>query len=87
MRSTAWIRSNISRRFPFTRGFSGGSGCFPSEDVEKLWVQRQKYYGLDELGRETKGPDVSYNRRTIGDDLSHSRELIDLIEKVVSNLK
>ena len=40
----------------------GQERLLTSEDVEKLWVQRQKYYGLDSTGHQTKGPDVSYNQ-------------------------
>jgi L-fuculose-phosphate aldolase len=34
----------------------GKERLLSSEDVEKLWVQRQKYYGLDTLDVKPKDP-------------------------------
>jgi L-fuculose-phosphate aldolase len=57
------------------------------EDVEKLWVQRQKYYGLDSLDVKPKDPMCPITDGP-SDTLSITRlELVDLIEKVVANLK
>ena len=57
------------------------------EDVEKLWVQRQKYYGLDALDVKPKDPMCPITDGP-SDTLSITRlELVDLIEKVVANLK
>jgi L-fuculose-phosphate aldolase len=57
------------------------------EDVEKLWVQRQKYYGLDALDVKAKDPMCPITDGPSG-TLSITRlELVDLIEKVVANLK
>jgi L-fuculose-phosphate aldolase len=56
-------------------------------DVEKLWVQRQKYYGLEDSEVKPKDPMCPI---TVGvsDTISVTREeLIDLIERAVSNLK
>src|SRR5688572_5203328 len=56
-------------------------------DVEKLWVQRQKYYGLDESEAQPKDPMCPVTDR-VSETISLTRsELVDLIEKVVSNLK
>ena len=56
-------------------------------DVEKLWVQRQKYYGLDELDAKPKDPMCPITGGP-SDTISITRlELVDLIEKVVANLK
>ena len=57
------------------------------EDVEKLWVQRQKYYGLDTLDVKPKDPMCPITDGP-SDTISITRlELVDLIEKVVANLK
>ena len=58
-----------------------------SEDVEKLWVQRQKYYGLDESEAQPKDPMCPVTDG-LSETISLTRsELIDLIERVVSTLK
>jgi L-fuculose-phosphate aldolase len=57
------------------------------QDVEKLWVQRQKYYGLDAVDARPMDPSCPV---TCGpsETISLTRlELIDLIERAVSNLK
>lgn len=65
----------------------GQERLLTSEDVEKLWVQRQKYYGLDTLEPKTKDPMCPVTGGP-SDTISLTRlELIDLIEKAVSNLK
>jgi L-fuculose-phosphate aldolase len=65
----------------------GQERLLTSEDVEKLWVQRQKYYGLDTLDAKTKDPMCPVTGGP-SDTISLTRlELIDLIEKAVSNLK
>ena len=57
------------------------------EDVEKLWVQRQKYYGLEDSEVKPKDPMCPITDG-VSDTISLTRdELIDLIERVVSNLK
>jgi L-fuculose-phosphate aldolase len=65
----------------------GRERLLSSEDVEKLWVQRQKYYGLegsDAIPKDPMCPVTDGLSETIS--LTRS-ELIDLIEQVVSNLK
>ena len=71
----------------FTR-ILGQERLLTSEDVEKLWVQRQKYYGLDDLdGAKPKDPMCPITEGR-SDTISLTRsELIDLIDKVVANLK
>jgi L-fuculose-phosphate aldolase len=65
----------------------GQERLLTTEDVEKLWVQRQKYYGLDTLDEKTKDPMCPVTGGP-SDTISLTRlELIDLIEKAVSNLK
>ena len=65
----------------------GQERLLSSEDVEKLWVQRQKYYGLDTLDVKPKDPMCPITDGP-SDTLSLTRlELVDLIEKVVANLK
>lgn len=65
----------------------GKERLLSSEDVEKLWVQRQKYYGLDTLDVKTKDPMCPITDGP-SDTISLTRlELVDLIEKVVANLK
>jgi len=57
------------------------------QDVEKLWVQRQKYYGLESSEAAPKDPLCPITDGT-SETISLTRtELIDLIEKVVSSLK
>ena len=65
----------------------GKEQLLSSEDVEKLWVQRQKYFGL-ETSDEARPKDpmcpVTEGR---SDTISLSRnELVDLIQQVVSSL-
>src|SRR5437773_3782611 len=65
----------------------GRERLLSSEDVEKLWVQRQKYFGRDESEarpQDTTCPLTDGRSQTIS--LTRG-ELIDLIERVVSNLK
>jgi len=65
----------------------GRERLLSSEDVEKLWVQRQKYYGLEGSETKTKVPMCPVTEG-VSETISLTRsELIDLIEKVVSNLK
>jgi L-fuculose-phosphate aldolase len=65
----------------------GRERLLSDQDVEKLWIQRQKYYGLE--GSETKPKDPMCPLTDgVSETISLTRsELIDLIEKVVSNLK
>ncbi len=57
------------------------------DDVEKLWVQRQKYFGLDESEAQRKDP-LCPMTDGVSETISLTRgELIDLIERVVSNIK
>lgn len=57
------------------------------DNVEKLWVQRQKYFGLDESEAKPKDPMCPLTDG-VSETISLTRtELIDLIERVVSNLK
>ncbi len=57
------------------------------DDVEKLWVQRQKYFGLDESEAKPKDPMCPLTGG-VSETISLTRtELIDLIERVVSRLK
>jgi len=65
----------------------GQERLLTSEDVEKLWVQRQKYYGLESLDIKPKDPMCPITNGP-SDTISLTRlELVDLIEKVVANLK
>ena len=65
----------------------GRERLLSSEDVEKLWVQRQKYYGLDESEAQPKDPMCPITDG-LSETISLTRsELIDLIERVVSTLK
>jgi L-fuculose-phosphate aldolase len=70
----------------------GQERLLSSDDVEKLWVQRQKYFGLDPEDAKPKDPfcpltDAAEPNAAPG-KLSVTRdELIDLIEKVISDLK
>src|SRR5437660_4196849 len=65
----------------------GRERLLSSEDVEKLWVQRQKYYGLDESEAQPKDPMCPVTEG-LSETISLTRsELIDLIERVVSTLK
>ena len=65
----------------------GRERLLSSEDVEKLWVQRQKYYGLE--GSDANPTDLMCPVTDgVSETISLTRgELIDLIERVVSNLK
>ena len=65
----------------------GKEQLLSSEDVEKLWVQRQKYFGM-ETSDEARPKDpmcpVTEGR---SDTISLSKnELVDLIQQVVSSL-
>jgi L-fuculose-phosphate aldolase len=65
----------------------GKERLLSSQDVEKLWVQRQKYYGLEGSDVKAKDPMCPITDG-VSDTISLTRgELIDLIERVVSNLK
>ena len=66
----------------------GQERLLSAEDVEKLWVQRQKYYGLETMD-EVRGKDpMCPVTGGPSDTISLTRlELIDLIEKAVSNLR
>jgi L-fuculose-phosphate aldolase len=65
----------------------GRERLLSSDDVEKLWVQRQKYYGLDSSDAIPKDPMCPVTGGT-SETISLTRgELIDLIDRVVSNLK
>src|SRR5215813_10410180 len=65
----------------------GRERLLSNEDVEKLWVQRQKYYGLESSEAVPKDPLCPITDGT-SETISLTRtELIDLIEKVVSSLK
>ena len=65
----------------------GRERLLSSEDVEKLWVQRQKYYGLEGSDAPPKDPMCPVTDG-VSETISLTRsELIDLIERVVSNLK
>ena len=65
----------------------GKERLLSSEDVEKLWVQRQKYYGLEGSDAKAKDPMCPITDG-VSETISLTRgELIDLIERVVSNLK
>ena len=65
----------------------GKERLLSSQDVEKLLVQRQKYYGLEGSDVKAKDPMCPITDG-VSDTISLTRgELIDLIERVVSNLK
>jgi L-fuculose-phosphate aldolase len=65
----------------------GRERLLSNEDVEKLWVQRQKYYGLEDSDAKPKDPMCPVTDG-VSETISLTRgELIDLIERVVSNLK
>ena len=65
----------------------GRERLLSSGDVEKLWVQRQKYFGLDDSEAKPKDPMCPLTE-AVSETISITRsELIDLIERVVSNLK
>lgn len=65
----------------------GRERLLSSEDVEKLWVQRQRYYGSENLDAKPKDPMCPLTD-AVSDTISLTRsELIDLIDRVVSNLK
>ena len=66
----------------------GQERLLTSEDVEKLWVQRQKYYGLDSLDDSKPKDPMCPITGGPSETISLTRlELVDLIEKVVANLK
>jgi L-fuculose-phosphate aldolase len=57
------------------------------DNVEKLWVQRQKYFGLAESEAKPKDPMCPLTDG-VSQTISLTRtELIDLIERIVANLK
>jgi L-fuculose-phosphate aldolase len=65
----------------------GKERLLSADDVEKLMVQRQKYYGLDSSEIKSKDPmcPITDGR---SDTITLSRgELVDLIDRVVANLK
>ncbi len=65
----------------------GKERLLSSQDVEKLWVQRQKYYGLEGSDARAKDPMCPITDG-VSETISLTRgELIDLIERVVSDLK
>jgi L-fuculose-phosphate aldolase len=65
----------------------GRERLLSTEDVDKLLVQRQRYFGFDEPTAKPKDPMCPLTDGT-SETISLTRsELIDLIEKVVSNLK
>jgi len=65
----------------------GRERLLSNEDVEKLRVQRQKYYGLEGSDAKPKDPMCPVTD-AVSETISITRsELIDLIERVVSNLK
>jgi L-fuculose-phosphate aldolase len=65
----------------------GQERLLSSEDVDKLWVQRQRYFGLQESEAKPKDPMCPITNG-LSETISVTRgELIDLIERVVSNLK
>ncbi len=64
----------------------GRERLLSSEDVEKLWVQRQKYYGLEDTAAPPMDP-LCPVTDGVSQTISLTRgELIDLIERVVSKL-
>jgi L-fuculose-phosphate aldolase len=64
----------------------GRERLLSSENVEKLWVQRQKYYGLESSGAIPKDPMCPVTDG-VSDTITLTRnELIDLIDSVVANL-
>jgi len=75
----------------------GKEQLLSSEDVEKLWVQRQKYFGLetedDARPKDPMCPVTDGRSRAVAspagsDTISMSRnELVDLISEVVSSLE
>lgn len=65
----------------------GRERLLSSEEVEKLGVQRQRYYGLEGPDVKPKDPMCPLTDGVL-ETISLTRsELIDLIERVVSNLK
>ena len=65
----------------------GKERLLSNEDVEKLWIQRQKYFDLDSSEAKPKDPMCPITDGT-SETISLTRgELIDLIERVVPNLK
>src|SRR5262245_5341516 len=62
----------------------GKERLLSSQDVEKLWVQRQKYYGLEGSDARAKDPMCPITDG-VSETISLTRgDLIDLIERVVS---
>src|SRR4029078_4440454 len=65
----------------------GRERLLSNEDVDKLWVQRHKYYGLEGSDAKPKDPMCPITE-AVSETISLTRgELIALIERVVSNLK
>ncbi len=65
----------------------GRERLLSSENVEKLWVQRQRYYGLDDSQAQPMDPMCPLTEG-VSETISLTRsELIDLIERVVADLK
>jgi len=65
----------------------GRERLLSSQDVEKLRVQRQKYYGLEDSDAVPKDPMCPLTDG-VSDTISLTRsELIELIDRVVANLK
>jgi L-fuculose-phosphate aldolase len=65
----------------------GRERLLSNEDVEKLWVQRQKYYGIEAGDVKPKDPTCPLTD-AVSETISLTRgELIDLIERVVTNLR
>jgi L-fuculose-phosphate aldolase len=65
----------------------GRERLLSNEDVEKLMVQRQKYYGLEGSDAKLKDP-LCPVTDGVSETISLTRgELIDLIERVVTTLK
>jgi L-fuculose-phosphate aldolase len=66
----------------------GQERLLTSEEVEKLWVQRQKYYGLESLDASKPKDPMCPITNGPSETISLTRsELVDLIDKVVANLK
>jgi hypothetical protein len=75
----------------------GREQLLSSEDVEKLWVQRQKYFGLESADQArpkdamcpvTDGRSGSVVSAGASEAISMSRaDLIDLINEVVTSLE
>jgi L-fuculose-phosphate aldolase len=66
----------------------GKEQLLSSEDVEKLWVQRQKYFGLETSDAARPKDPMCPVTDGISETISMSRtELVDLINEVVANLE